>query len=292
MGKINTLEDIMQFGLVLLLCLGVATADKWPNFRTTFGLNLFGNIFEPQPLTRGQAIAYGYSPVSADNTCAGAFLGFAYADPAEPSVVMLYDDNGYIAGTQSVILKSALDPAASFKPDTIPAYVAGTFFDQEAYFTTAYFVDPAVICAGGRTDEQVEEQGTGDRLWIQVGDTPDNFVKIPLVQSEADETANWYKHLCFVGMGTHYMEFNYEIDQDCNAILPVQILYDQGVITGFVWQHVVYLPGERWEHPDTNAVNMIIDKPPQCALDLAGQSSLTTLHHYFYDHPWFTQCIF
>ena len=40
-----------------------------------------------------------------------------------------------------------------------------------AYLTTMYFVDPSIICAGGRTQEQFESQGTGDRLVIQVGGT-------------------------------------------------------------------------------------------------------------------------
>merc|ERR1712080_554057 len=183
------------------------------------GLNPFGNIFEPQPLTLGDAIAYGYSPIAPNGLCADKFLGFAYGDPNEPSVVLLYDEAGYIAGTQSVELKSAVD-LSFFNPDTIPAYVSGSFFGQEAWFTTAYFVDPAVISAGGRTPDQVDQQGTGDRVWVQVGETPDNFVKIPLTQAEADGTENWYKHLCFVGMGYHYMEFNYEIDQDCNSCSP------------------------------------------------------------------------
>ena len=38
-----------------------------------------------------------------------------------------------------------------------------------AYLTTMYFVDPSIICAGGRSQEQFDSQGTGDRLVIQVG---------------------------------------------------------------------------------------------------------------------------
>ena len=37
-----------------------------------------------------------------------------------------------------------------------------------AYLTTMYFVDPSIICTGGRTQEQFDSQGTGDRLVIQV----------------------------------------------------------------------------------------------------------------------------
>ena len=81
-----------------------------------------------------------------------------------------------------------------------------------------------------------------------------------------------YDHFCFVGMGDHYLQFDYTPDQvflldyrilvcnvhafkhynpapspqflfkdkiflqACDSVLPFQILYDQGVITGFVWQ--------------------------------------------------------
>ena len=39
---------------------------------------------------------------------------------------------------------------------------------MDAYLTTMYFVDPNIICAGGRTQEMFDTQGTGDRLIIQV----------------------------------------------------------------------------------------------------------------------------
>ena len=51
-----------------------------------------------------------------------------------------------------------------------PAYQLDFLGDWEAYFATAYFVDPAIICSGGRTAEEFEIQGVGDRLAIQVKD--------------------------------------------------------------------------------------------------------------------------
>merc|ERR1712080_182179 len=131
-------SGMMQFHLLLSILIGVATGDTWPNFRTTFGLNPFGNAFESQPRTQADAVSYGYSPISSDNSCAGKHLGFAYGNPEEPSLVLLYDEAGYIAGVQSVVLKSAVDLAYFDVPNN-PAYVEGTFFGQEAWFTTAYF---------------------------------------------------------------------------------------------------------------------------------------------------------
>ena len=58
----------------------------------------------------------------------------------------------------------------------------GDFFGGVVYFTTAYFVDPAVICNGGRSQLQFQAQGTGDRLLFQTGPTPDAFLEAPLTQ--------------------------------------------------------------------------------------------------------------
>ena len=49
-----------------------------------------------------------------------------------------------------------------------PAYQLDYLGDWEAYFTTAYFVDPAIICNGGRTEAEFQSQGLGDRLVVQV----------------------------------------------------------------------------------------------------------------------------
>jgi len=267
----------------------VASANfptKPSNLKTTFGLNPFGNTFEPQPRTEQAAIDYGYTRINTD-ACSGTFLGFGYGDPNEPSLVILYDEAGYIAGVQNVIVKSA-KPVA---PSTV--YQSGMFFDKEAWLNTVYFVDPDVICAGGRTEAQWEEQGTADRVWIQDGPVAEKkFIDVPLKQEEADTIDRWYKHKCFPGMGTHYMEFDYTPDQDCESVLPLQILYDDEVITGFVFQQTANLPGARWEHPDSNGALMIVDHAPECVTTIADSGNLSTLHHYFYEYPWLETCIF
>merc|ERR1712243_395998 len=105
-------------------------------------------------------------------------------------------------------------------------YQIDFWYEEVAWFTTAYFVDPAIICAGGRTEEQWNSMGTGDRLLIQNG-SPDNLINIPLTKAEADEDPAWFDHLCFLGMGDHYLGFDHTPEQDCDTVLPVQILYDE-----------------------------------------------------------------
>merc|ERR1711915_286069 len=105
-------------------------------------------------------------------------------------------------------------------------------------------------------------QGTGDRLVAQIGETPESLLDVPITRANAEADPAWYDHYCFIGMGDHFLQFNYQPDQDCFSVLPLQLLFSEGVLNGFVWQHVANLPGDKWEHPDATAVGFIIDRPP------------------------------
>jgi len=259
-----------------------ASKQKWPALKTTF------KKYNDQPRTSSEAKAAGWKLLS---SCEGKFLGHRYANPADSSIVLIYDKAGYIAGTQSVV---PLEQVRSSGLDYYnkPAYQLDRLLDQkEAYFTTLYFVDPDLICAGGRSQEDWESQGTGDRLVMQVGDTPDKLQNIPITSKKADmEVGVWYRHLCFPGMGEHYSQFNYKANQDCSSILPLQILFSKGVINGFMWGHTVDLPGDQWEHPDTETLTKIIDRPPSCLEEIVVNPGLSTMHHYFHNDPQLTSC--
>jgi hypothetical protein len=229
--------------------------QNWPDLKTTWGLNPFGAAFHSQPRTAAAAEGEGWVLMA---SCDGTFLGHRYANPNDPSLVIIYDDAGYIAGVQSVLLDKYVDHDVVDFSVQAP-YTADVWMGETAWYTTAYFVDPAVICAGGRSEADWSSQGTGDRLLVQNG-AIDNLISIPLTQAEADMSADWFDHFCFLGMGDHYLQFDYTPDQSCESVLPFQILYDEGVIIGFVWQHIANLPGDMWEHPDAMAVSAIIDR--------------------------------
>ena len=54
----------------------------------------------------------------------------------------------------------------------------------------------------------------------------------------------WYRHFCFVNMGRHYFNLNYNVEAPCEPNnIPVQLLYSGDVLNGFVWQHVSAIPG-------------------------------------------------
>ena len=52
---------------------------------------------------------------------------------------------------------------------------------KHMFVTTAYFVDPKMICEDGGSQKVI-----GDRLWFQSGASIDDILKAPLEQSVAD----------------------------------------------------------------------------------------------------------
>ena len=65
------------------------------------------------------------------------------------------------------------------------SYVKFVFYSQ-AYLTTAYFVDPNIICNGGRSQEDFDRDGTGNVLLFQNGPTPEYLEAAPLTAEEAE----------------------------------------------------------------------------------------------------------
>ena len=101
----------------------------------------------------------------------------------DKDVVIILDGNGFIAGMQSVLMKEyALNETFNFDND--PYYVLGDWNGEEAYFITAYFVDPAIICNGGRTEEEFENEGTGNMFAFQYGPTFMDLQMIPMTKDE------------------------------------------------------------------------------------------------------------
>ena len=53
------------------------------------------------------------------------------------------------------------------------------------YLATVYFIDPDLICSPGRSQEEFDNQGVGNILWLQKKDG--TFLKAPLEMDDADE---------------------------------------------------------------------------------------------------------
>ena len=101
----------------------------------------------------------------------------------DKDIVILLDGNGFIAGMQSVVMKEyTMNDTFNFSDD--PYYVLGDWNGEEAYFITVYFVDTAIICNGGRTEEEFQNEGTGNRFSWQYGPTNMDLQEIPLTKDE------------------------------------------------------------------------------------------------------------
>ena len=58
----------------------------------------------------------------------------------------------------------------------------------------------AIICTTGRTQEDFDEQGTGDRVVLQNGDA---LTTIPPTESDVADT-DWTNGQCFFSMGVRH----------------------------------------------------------------------------------------
>ena len=132
--------------------------QSWPALKTTFG------SFWDQPRTSWDAESAGWILLG---SCSDRFLGHRYGHPDDASIILIFDDAGFIAGTQSVVPLDKVD-SSLVDMTRMAAYQLDTWFDVPAYLTTVYFTDTDVICNGGRSQEQFDSEGTGDRLIVQV----------------------------------------------------------------------------------------------------------------------------
>ena len=205
-------------------------------------------------------------------------------------MILIYDVNGYIAGMHSVVSKRFTSDDDPFSFDSSIWYRADVLLNNDqVYLTTAYFVDPGLICGSGRSQEQFEVEGTGNRLVFQNGPAIADLLSAPMDLDAADKDPIWFKHFCFLNMGRHYFNLNYDENQPCDELIPIQLIYSGGVLNGFVWQHPSPLEGERWEVVSAFGLNQIVDRPPACLLQLVDTPGVRTMHTYLRNYG--TLCI-
>ena len=89
-------------------------------------------------------------------------------------------------------------------------------------------------------------------------------------------------------MGLHY--FSKDVspkEASCKDLTPFQLLYIDGKLSGFIFQHIGQLTGKRWEFATTGGLDMIMNNPAQCLLDLAGtrtDNKIKTMHVFLRGH--------
>ena len=104
-------------------------------------------------------------------------------------MVLIFDVNGFIAGMHSVVAKKFVggpfDIAGSIW------YRSDNVLGNDVYLTTAYFVDPELICGNGRDKSSFDASGTGDRLLFQNGPTFNDVYVSPLTIEAADASVRF-----------------------------------------------------------------------------------------------------
>jgi len=265
-------EAILVVAVLFTVAFSAVSAQEvlWHELSTTFLKN------HHQPRTVADAEAAGWIRI---NGCEDTrFAGNRYARTLEfPDMMLLYDNQGKVAGMQSVIPQEEL--AFSCKENVNEFYVHDVINGKELCLTTAYFVDPpASICF-----VQEDSVMLSDQLSFQMGEGfgDANLYKVPQTHDAAVNSEAWIEQDYFLGMG-HHMTPPYDT-QDCTKVKPFQAMYaEEGIHcknSGFVWQHISKTPArDGWEKPPKVAVEMILKHPPKCILDGAADGLATTMH--------------
>jgi len=277
---------------VLVACGAFAAADPaWSELRGSF-LIAKQESFAPFPRTIREELfsTENWVRASPENDCSngGKFNGNQYVKQDDYSVGLLYDVNGVIAGIQMLLPHTTvLSADNTLRYDLVKLYTNATYNDQEYFVITAYFVNPANICSGGRSDEALTEEGTGSGLWLQNG--PGEFLEVP---KKRPTTGDWTVNNCFPAMGYHnfYRVPNYT-PTNCTQMDPIFGLYNRNNdLHGFGFITVGNDTRPRFEHPPPTAIKAILGDTPQCVLDIQEKIGVTSLHVYFVPSPWFITC--
>jgi len=205
----------------------------------------------------------------------GPFAGRLYWAGGDPAVVLIFDVNGIIAGIQTSVPKSQWE----YPPSTMLGHPI--IDDGVNYVLTAYFVDPRIICNGGRTSHDLTTQGTGTGLYIQNGTDPINhLITIPHDEQETQERTQWTFGHCFRTMGNHYW-YNVRLDMSCNEFFPGFILYNKKQLNAFGWAINADLTSPSYEHPPHSLIGQFINPVPNCIKTNLAWKQITTMHIYF-----------
>lgn len=253
----------------------------WNGLESTFGFNPLSKYnFASLPRTVADAVAGTFKLL--DNQCQSSsqkFRGQRFQDGDDSHVLLIFDRNGYIAGIQARVEKTAYTPS-SFNKNA-------AFADDGDYWTlTVYFVDPKTICTG-RDEEAFDRDGTGTNMFIQNGTNPETQ-SLLIPKSESDiKTTQWGNGKCFPLMGKHYW-FNIRPEMPEEEFFPYCLLYNGGRLDAFCFAIAADLGASspRWEHPNSSAANQCcINAPNFFFNDKFKNMEQTTLHIYMTDSP-------
>ncbi|CAG2202124.1 unnamed protein product [Mytilus edulis] len=266
----------MRSLLVVALALCAVHCNGFIFRHVTWGINpLSSTSFVAMPLTENDAKSQGFQKISDCGDSSGLH-GIRYVKDNDMNLILIYDVQGHIAGISAAVPTNMANgwPHAFLKGH--PFIKSGNH-----HHISAYFVDPAIICASGRTTALYHQQGVGTDLYIQNGTDPiADSIKIPHLQSGITST-HWTKGKCFPTMGLHYW-YNIRKDMSCDEFYPSFLLYNGGKLNAFGWAFIADLTSSRLEHPPQSAISF----------HFTFHSLKRTTIAYNYGHPWKHVCVY
>jgi hypothetical protein len=269
----------MNFGFYFTLLMSIALTKaflfpkKWNNLKITWGINIFKS-FNSLPRTEQEAIGKNWK-LQSDCTRVN---GRRYVLNEDLAVMLIFDQNGQIAGISSAVPKNL---PFNFPSSKVQEYM----MDEGSFYTiTAYFTDPSTVCSSSKTSGQV----IGDRLVI-VGKS--KVLDVALNQS--DVSSFWTRGKCFKTMGVHYwadLSGPLSAETEMDNLFPMFLLYNRGKLNGFGWAFNADLPSDRYEHPPAFSFPLFFDKVPKSLLDSTKADVISTLHIYLDSMPLLNGC--
>jgi len=292
-GKFTALLFLAGFSLP------ESTGIQWPELRGKYTnpldvFHLYGFFEEPKTEQEAQAAEW-----TTPQETSGNDLTTTYCRNSDPSVCLVYDKKGNVAGYELSIPRAVdeLDLGINY---TTKGFKPTARYGQNYYTTLVLLESLDDINNGGRQPDGNVASG----LWLPV---KDDYLEIPLKDSDIPSKAPVFtKQLCFPGMGLHYF-YDVRPDTTKDEYQPWFILYDNdGNLHGFgmvvfgaktkkqsFWSKVgSFFKASRnwWENVPSSIVDQIAPTRPDWFLEYIDKFGTFAHHVYFIEKPWNIDC--
>ncbi|CAG7785172.1 unnamed protein product, partial [Allacma fusca] len=220
------------------------------------------------------------------------YAGNRYLPPQEPSIGLLFDQRGTLAGFQAIydVENLALGSNHTYC-NTLKRYKnyydylkqpminIETFGDRPKFVLTAYFYPPTKICSSIRDPNLVHERGFGKNIYFQNGPTPEELVTAPRTRSEA-AAKNWDNNQCLPLNGYHNFKDSAHWDEkNCSENVPNWLFYDENRrLSGFGFSLPGCDPSPRFQHPPGFIVQYVSGS--SCARRIADTVKFSNINVY------------
>ncbi|KAJ2953097.1 hypothetical protein O0L34_g658 [Tuta absoluta] len=270
----------LLFLVLSTICVALATFGQ--------GMGRGKKYYYPIPLYESQAKAQGWTQQARPE---GHLPSLKMFCAPELEMCGLYDNTGFIAGTQLAMQKSrwttnstldlAVQGHSTWTVDGVDYWAIQEYFVNEEFLQKSS--EDRIASRDNTTTLQM------DSMWITSfhGD----LLEIPKAEDKLDSI--WTKQACLSGMGQHYYYNITNTECASDLILPWFILYYQGELVATLWSafgNYAEVDGKKeWlERPSQQIITYNFPDAPKCQLQLSVNT--VSLHQWFINNPWDTIC--